>query len=263
MPATPIARILRGAALAVLLAATAACEDSPTAPGVYAHPADGRLWTAVAVPEGTPDLGTWLGLLRSQRPAHDPVVERVRTLRVDAEQRYRAGEFEHAQALTEEATALAARSLNAAPPLPVLLGALAALDTWVGRAGAALETAELPELAARVAEVRSLRRAADAALQAGDTAGAVVHLVAAAAEIRDQAPAAVVARALAQAEERIHAEGVESPDATRVLRLLRHAREALAQGDNARALRRALYALQLAEQSGVLTAAVSPATGNP
>jgi hypothetical protein len=77
-----------------------------------------------------------------------------------------------------------------------------------------------------------------------------VELAEAGVVVSSMAPAAVADRLLVHAESRLAERAAGDADAERALRLLRHAREALADGDEVRALRRALYALQLADGKG-------------
>jgi hypothetical protein len=231
----------------LLLAVLSACDDGPTAPGVYTHPVNGHVWAAVIVPETTPELRTWLPYLRPSSAEAEATLQQVRSLHADAEKQRRLGNLEAAREKEEAATLLAARSLTHTPATHVLLTSLSALNLWADRAAFALAGGEFPELGASAREVRARRAAAAEALQLGDTTSAVVELTLASAVIRAHSPGAMAYRALEEAERRVAEQSPSDPDAARATRLLRNAREALASGDDKRALRRALYALQLAD----------------
>jgi hypothetical protein len=234
----------------LLVAALAACEDSPTVPGVYTQSADGHLWVALDMPFGTPTLRTWLPFVRPDPPSTDAVMAGLRELRNDAEQLRRTGAIDEAIARETEAAVLAAGSLTRNPPSHVLLTALAALDVWCDKADGVVEWGQFAEMRAAADAVRSRRTAAAEALERGDTSAAAVDLAIAGGVVSSMAPAAVASRLLVHAEQRLVERAASEADAARALRLLRHAREALANGDEVRALRRALYALQLADGNG-------------
>jgi len=232
------ARLLALAACSLI---APACADSPTAPNSFVHEAGGSVWVAVAVPEGLPEAKGWLPYLRADAPEH----ARVRQLADEASHARRAGELEASAALEAEALRVAAAVAH--PPAVKLLGAVAALDRWGERAGERLESGSFPELEGAAARVRELRNAARADLVRGDTQSAVLRLVEAAEVARGYAPATVGLRLVAQAERRIDAEAQPSQNLRRARLLLRTAREAMAQGDETRAMKRAWYALQLIE----------------
>lgn len=229
-------------------AVLAACDDGPTGPGVYSHPAGGQVWVAVRAPESTSSVRTWLPYVRVDREDRDSVLQSIRMLSLQAERSRRAGDLAGAQSRETEAELLAARSLAHAPAPHVLAAALGALQVWVERASSPSETDDIGELADAISEVRSRRGAAVALLHSGDTTAAVVEIASASAVVRSLAPDAVATRALVSAERRLAARPVGGSDADRAVRLLRHARVALSQGDQVRAFRRALYALQLVER---------------
>jgi hypothetical protein len=247
--------VLCGFTAAVLFAA---CDEGPTAPTVYTHPADGKLWAAIVVPNGTPDARTWLPYVAQGRPEGQAVVRSARSLQAEAERLRRRGEAEAAQRHDEQAAALLAESVSRMPPPHVLHRAFSALDEWTDRARTAALAGEFPEVSDRMARVLALGVEAREALQRGDTVAALRDLTAAGALVREQAPALVAHRVLARAEERIADLAPRDPEAARALRLLRHSRESLAQGDAVRALRRALYALQLADGVTEKHGAASP-----
>ena len=100
----------------------------------------------------------------------------------------------------------------------------------------------LDSIAAIVAERHA---AALAALAAGDTRGAVLRLAEGAEAARAASPVAVALRLVADAERRIDGDPAPSADLKRARLLLRLSREAMATGDQTRAMKRAWYALQL------------------
>jgi hypothetical protein len=238
---------LRRLLLLLALPVVAACDDGPTAPGIYTHPADGRLWVAVRVPQGTPSARTWLPYVHPDR-AETGTVDRLRWLIGEAEQQRRRGDLAGAAHLEPEASLLAARSITVAPPPRVLSASLQALQSWGDRAAEALALDRPTAAGDAVPLVRAHRAAAHAALQRGDTLAAVTEVAAAANLIHALSPESVAWQALVDAEQRLAAHPGNAADAehaVRAARLLRHAREALTEGDQVRALRRALYALQL------------------
>lgn len=235
-------------ALAGVLA-LAACEDAGTAPTSYVQVVAGGAWVAVAEPQGMARAETWLPYLAADGPA----AAEVRRLREAAGRARGAGRVEQSLAMEDDALRLAAGSLARAPdPVRGVLGPLAALDAWTDRARARLETGRYPELEAAASAVSAEAAAARRALAAGDTLVAVVHLANGTLAARRQSTLGVGLRLLAAVEARI---GREEPDESPNLRRARHlisgAREALATGDSMRAMRRAVYALQLLESSGM------------
>jgi hypothetical protein len=233
---------LRLASALALCGALAACGDAPTSPTSFAQEAGGRTWVAVAVPAGVPDARTWL-------PYADAATgPQVRALSADAARARRAGRLEDALELEGRAARLAAQAVTAAPPAPRLAGAVSALRGWEERARARLEAGRYPGLDSAVAAVAAHRAAAEAALARGDARAAVPHLADAAAAARAYAPEAVAMGLVLRAEQRI--DGDPSPDAQlrRARLLLRLAREAMATGDQTRAMKRAWYALQLIDE---------------
>jgi hypothetical protein len=239
----------------------AACDDGPAGPGVIVHPADGQVWTAVLVPDGVPEARTWLAQVRPQGPDSEAALRQIRDLRGEAERARRAGDLETARLREDDAALLAARSLTQMPPTPVLLAGLGALDIWSDRASRPLEGEGFDELRTTVADVRAHRRRAASAMQNGDTLTAVLALTEASRLVNSYAPDLVAARLLARAETRLREHSASHPDAARALRLLRNSREALATGDDERAIRRAFYALQLADQLTSNRAALPPPAG--
>jgi hypothetical protein len=253
----PLRRAAPLAAL-MLLVGLAACEDSPTAPGVFTHSAEGQLWAALAVPAGTPTVRTWMPYVRADEVA--AVTRSVRELNAEADRLRRQGAIDAAGQKEVEAALLAARSLAHAPPPHLLNGVVGAIENWSTRARLVAESGVYPEAEEALREVQGYRAAAAAALLEGDTATAVVELTTAAGVVRSLAPAAVASRVVARAELRLRDQAATDADAARALRLLRNAREALAAGDELRAFRRAMYALQLAEGNGAPAAGAAPAS---
>ncbi len=220
-----------------------ACDAGPTAPTSFVHRVDGETWVAVAEPAGLPDAATWLPYLR----AGDPPAMRFRELRREAGRARGAADPARAAALEAEAARVAAEGIAVPPDAETVLRAIAALDGWLARAEGRLEGGGFPALDGAVAGVAALRREAAAALARNDVPGAAVLVTRAAAEVREWSPRGVGMRLIALAESRIASDATPSQDLRRARRLLRTAREALATGDDTRALKRALYALQIAD----------------
>jgi hypothetical protein len=240
----------------LLLPILGACEDSPTEPGVFTHAAEGRLWAAFALPTGLPTPRTWIPYLGAET---DSVLPRVRALQAESERLRRSGDIDGSTAREAEAAILAVRSLGDTPPPHVVGAVQRALGEWEARARTVAASGTYPEAEAGLVSVHGHRTEASALLAAGDTAAALVHLTEAVTTVRSLAPDAVASRVAALAEARLAALGEGDEDAVRALRLLRNAREALAAGDELRAFRRAMYALQLAEGRGLLEPAGVPA----
>ena len=234
------------AAPAALLLLLAACEDGPTAPTSYVQHTAGGAWVAVVEPAGMPRAETWLPYVGAESPAAGP----LRQMRDRAAAYRTAGRVEAALALEAEMMRIAGSSLTRMPEPGRVLAAAAALDAWVDRARARLETGSHPELAAAAASVAALADSARAALDAGEPAAAVRHVTRGAISAREHAPLAVGMRLMAAAEARLAGAG-EGAGVRRARHLLADAREGLATGDSLRALRRAVYALQLLEAEGI------------
>jgi hypothetical protein len=235
--------------LAAVLAA-AACEDAGTAPTSYVQAvAGGGAWVAVAEPVGMARSDTWLPWLAAGGPA----AAQVRQLRDGASRARGAGRVEEAIALEDDALRLAAGSLARSPDaVRGVLVPLGALDAWTDRARARLETGRYPQLQAAAAAVAAEAAAARRALAAGDTMTAVVHLANGTLAARRQSTLGVGLRLLAAVEARLGPpKSIDSTNLKRARHLLAGAREALATGDSMRAMRRAVYALQLLDQEGI------------
>jgi hypothetical protein len=233
------------AALALLL--LAACDDGPTAPTSYVQHAAGGDWVAVVEPVGLPRADTWLPYIDGGTLAGAT----VREMRERAARLRSAGRMEDALQVEDELMQFAAHALSRAPDPARLLASAAALDAWVDRARARLETGSYPELAAAAASVAALADSTRASLAAGDTNRAVLQLTRGAVAAREHAPLAVGMRLMGAVEARLAGGAGEGPGVRRARHLLADAREGLATGDSLRALRRAVYALQLLDAEGI------------
>lgn len=235
-------------ALAAVLS-TAACDDAGTAPTSYVQAVAGGAWVAVAEPQGMARSDTWLPWLAADGPA----AAQVRQLRDAAGRARGAGRVEESMSLEDDALRLAAGSLARSPdPVRGVLVPLAALDAWNDRARARLETGRYPQLATASAAVAAEAASARRALAAGDTLEAVVHLANGTLAARHQSTLGVGLRLLAAVEARLGPpKNMDSTNLKRARHLLAGAREALATGDSMRAMRRAVYALQLLDQEGI------------
>lgn len=241
-------RHARFAALAVVLA-TAACDDAGTAPTSYVQAVEGGAWVAVAEPPGMPRADTWLPWIAAGSPA----AAQVRQLRDAAGRARSAGRVEDAVSLEADALRLAAGSLARSPDVVRgVLAPLAALDAWTDRARARLETGRYPQLDGAAATVSAEAAAARRALATGDTMVAVMHIANGTLAAREQSTLGVGLRLLAAVEARLGApKSSDSTNLKRARHLLVGAREALSMGDSMRAMRRAVYALQLLDEEGI------------
>ncbi len=231
---------------ALACAALGACADVPSAPESFVREAGGATWVAVVEPAGLPTARTWLASL----PAHVPAGDAARATLAEAARVRRTGAMESSLALEDRAAREAAAALPQAPEARVVLSALAAADEWADRASVRTAGGRFPELARAEAAVREGSVRARALLAAGDTLAAVREIAVAAEAARSWTPVAVALRVVRDAEARIDATPNPSAGLVRARRLLRGAREGIAIGDHARALQRAMYALQLIEQEG-------------
>lgn len=245
LAAGPLRRRLAPAAL--LLAGLAACSDAPTMPPALQQLAGGEEWVAMRAPADLPRVETWMPYLDRSTAPGQQAAARVRELTRLADAARRQGQVERTGELVREAERVAVLALSRAPDERVLRRALGALDAWGQRVRDQVDTERAPQLARAADEVARARVAASAALTRGDTTGAVLHISAAAEQIRAYTPAEVALRVLARAEERLRTGAVQGPRVERALHLLDSARQELIGGDPGRALQRALYALQLAE----------------
>jgi hypothetical protein len=235
--------IRRRAALALLLAtlppALAACDDGPTAPTSYAHVVGGRTWVAVAAPDGLVDAKTWAPYVAHTGMAY----RRLQVLAKAEVDARRAGELERAQALEEEQARVAAAASH--PGMEPILRSGAALDRWDERVRSRLSSGAYPGLDSARVQVARMRARSRLFLSMGDTAGAASALTDASVIARSWTPRAVGLRVLADVNARLDAAGARSPGLRRARDLLRDAREALATGDEARAVKRAAYAVEI------------------
>jgi hypothetical protein len=145
---------------------------------------------------------------------------------------------------------------QAAPPgaarggqgVTTLVRELDALERWRHSAAAAGVGEGLdPEFDRARRGVAVSVAAAGRALREADHESAAAHLASGRAAAEQVAPRAVAARVIERAERRMEELGAGGVEAERALRLLRGARLALEESDDPRALRRALYALQVAQ----------------
>lgn len=251
MPVRPFRRARLAAALALTL--LAACEDAPTGPTSFVQHAAGGTWVAVAEPVGLPRADAWTPFVDSAAAAT------LREMRDRASRARSAGRVEEALAIEAGMMELAARSLVRAPDAARLLSGAAALDAWVDRARARVETGSFAALDAAARAVAAQSDSARAALAAGNAEQAVLHLTRGTVQAREHAPMAVGLRLMAAVEARLASAG-ESDGVRRARHLLADAREGLATGDSVRALRRAVYALQLLDAEGIAVPAPPPGT---
>ena len=234
---------LRALYAALACAALGACADAPSAPESFVREAGGATWVAVVEPAGLPSARTWLAGGGAEGDA-------ARATLAEAARVRRTGAIEASLALENRAAREAAAALTRAPDAQVVLSALAAADEWVQRSSVRTAGARFPDLARAEAGVRELAARSRSLFAAGDTLGAVRELTRAAEWARSWAPMSVALRVVRDAEARIDATPNPSAGLVRARRLLRGAREGIAIGDHARALQRAMYALQLIEQEG-------------
>lgn len=229
--------------LACLAAAwtLAACGDAPTMATSFAQQAGGRTWVAVAEPAGMPDARTWLPYVA---PAD---ARRVRTLVAEAVKLRRDGQLEAGLQLEGQARLAAAQFLAHDPPSARMTSVLMAVREWETRAEDRLRAGRYPGLDSTLAVVSAGRSAAEAALDRGDARAAASLLAGAGETARGYAPVRVALRLVERAEQRIDAEAAPTPDLRRARLLLRTAREAMATGDETRAMKRAWYAQQIVD----------------
>ena len=242
MPFAPCRALFCALATLLLLAA---CEDAPTAPTSYVQHAAGGVWVAVTEPVSLPRVDTWLPYVGADDAAA------LRTMREQSVRARAAGRVEDALQVEDEMMRTAARSLVRMPEPARLLSSAAALDEWADRARARLQLGSYPELSDAVLRVAAEAEAARSQLAAGDTNRAVMHLTRGAIAAREHAPLAVGLRLMGAVEARLAAGAGQSAGVRRARHLLADAREGLATGDSLRALRRAVYALQLLDAEGI------------
>lgn len=236
-------RLRNGIAALTATLLVGACSDAPTTPAAMQQIAGGEAWIAVPAPEGLPDLATWTPLLGQESGART----RVEALSARAKAARLDGDLEHAAALEREAVGAAIRFITVSPDPELISRAMDAIAQWRDAVGEDVDPRVYPQVAATHAAVGEAMAAAEAALTDGDTVSALLRISDAAAGIREHTPEAVALRVLSRAESQLRASGVRGPVLDRAVHLIRSARHELVDGDPSRALRRALYALQLAE----------------
>lgn len=246
----PPARRIGLTAFAALL--LSGCADSPTMPGAVQQIAGGDAWLAVPVPESLPTLDVWMRYVPRSGPDDSRTISRVRSLQTEARRARAEGRLEWADEVEREATRLAVLAFDGSLDPVVLAEGLRAVKAWADGVEAGIDFEVYPEMAMSLRRVRRAHDVAGAALASGDTTTAVLQLADAAEVVRAHAPAAVTLRALGQVEARLREREYQSRTVERAVHLVRSARLELVAGDPARALRRALYALQLVEGRHVL-----------
>ena len=234
----------RVAATAVALLAIGGCRDAPTMPEAVQQIAGGQAWMAIPEPASLPSLDDLIPYV-ADRPDTPPVLPRLRALTLAAREARVDGRLERAADLDREALHLVVASMERSPEPTLLFESLHALGEWSDRVELGVDLSVYPGIAS---SLRVVRRSSDAALEAmerGDTAVAVLRIMQGAEAVRAHSPETVALRVLARAEARLRAyEGGAGP-VERAIHLVRSARRELVAGDPSRALRRALYALQL------------------
>lgn len=240
-----------------LLAGLAACKDAPTEPLTLDLLADGDQWLAVGMPQDLPDARTWLPYLRGSPADSLSPAGRVRLLLRAEESQRHAGAPERAFDLSRQADRIAIRSIARAPDQAVIHAAFSAVDEWRAQMSHGFRSVQ-PLAALAVSVVQRQRTEAEAAYAKGDTIRTAALLGAAAGEIRDWSPASVTLRVLARADERLQSRQLPEEVTTRAKRLVESSRREVLSGDPARALREAIYALQLASGAEVVEPAADP-----
>lgn len=221
------------------------CLDAPTGPGALQQIAGGEAWIAIEEPRALPSLDTWRGYVAPEAR------EEVDALAAASRDARRRGSLDRAAELERAATGVALGSLERTPGTRVIGDAFDAIDRWIDRVAGSVDTRVYPDVAVSLARVAAAREIADQALAGGDTAVALAQLATAAEAIRSHAPTQVALRVLERSEARLRARDLSGSSMRRALHLVRSAREELTSGDPERALRRALYALQLTENAQV------------
>jgi hypothetical protein len=229
----------------------AGCKDAPTVPSALQQLAGGEEWVAIPAPRELPGLESWLPYADRETPEGREALGLVQELSAAAERARGAGRLLEATRLEREAERVAVLSLARFPAPQELQRSLYALDFWADRVEAEVALDRAPEIAAALAEVKTARARAVTLLAAGDTTSAVLQMAAASERVREFTPTAVALRVLARVEGRLQPQAGRDPALGRALHLLASARQELLTGDPRRALRRALYALQLAHGSAL------------
>lgn len=234
----------RVAVTAIALLAIGGCRDAPTMPEAVQQIAGGEAWMAIPEPASLPSLDDLIPYV-TDRSRATPLLPRLHALTAAAREARVDGRLEQAADLDREAVHLAVASMERSPEPTLLFESLHALGEWSDRVELGVDLSVYPEIAS---SLRVVRRSSDAALDAlerGDTAVAVLSIMQGAEAVRAHSPTTVALRVLARAETRLREfEGGVAP-VDRAIHLVRSARRELIAGDPSRALRRALYALQL------------------
>lgn len=238
----------------LVLALASGCRDAPTVPASLQQLAGGEEWVAMPAPPGLPTLESWLPYVERSTPEGRAAHARIRALAGQAELARADGRLEEASLLERESQRMAVLALARYPEPRVLQEALFAVDFWADRVESEVALDEAPEMADALDEVRDSHGRAALLLERGDTTSAVLHLSEASERIRAFTPTSVALRVLARVEERLRARPTRDSGVRRALHLLASSRQELLTGDPRRALRRALYALQLAHGNEVAAA---------
>jgi hypothetical protein len=239
---TPVLRAAFGVSTLMMLGG---CLDAPTGPGALQQIAGGEAWIAIEEPRALPSLETWRAYVSAEAR------EEVDALAAASRDARRRGSLKRAAELERAATGVALRSLERTPNARVIGEVNGALDRWLARVGGSVDMGVYPEVAVSLRRVAASREIAGHALAAGDTAAALTQFAIAAEAIRSHAPTQVALRVLERSEARLRERQTSGTSMRRALHLVRSAREELTAGDPERALRRALYALQLTENAQV------------
>lgn len=208
--------------------------------------AGGEAWIAIPEPAGLPSLDALLPYV-GDGPAAGAVALELHALAGAAREARLAGNLERAAELDGEAVRFAVGSLERTPGPALLYESLRALDEWSDRVETGVDLRVHPEIGSSLRLVRRSGDAAREAVERGDTAFALLRIMHGAEAIRAHSPTTVALRVLGQAESRLRGRAGRSEAVERAIHLLRSARRELVAGDGTRALRRALYALQLLE----------------
>lgn len=235
----------------VLALPLAACKDAPTVPTALQQLAGGEEWVAMPAPRELPGLESWLPYADGESPQGREALARVHQASAAAERARAEGRLLEATRLEREAERITVLSLARFPAPRELRQSLYALDFWSDRVESEVALDRAPEMAAALAEVKAARAHARSLLAAGDTTSAVLQIAHASERVREFTPTAVALRVLARVEGRLQAQEGRDAAVDRALHLLASARQELLTGDPRRALRRALYALQLAHGSAM------------
>jgi hypothetical protein len=229
----------------VLCALAGACADAPTFPAALRWLADGEDWVAVLPPADLPSATDW-ARYSGEVGEVDAVVDRMTAMEAGVVTALTRGDVATAARMRSEAALLLGRSMTRVPDREVVDLAMGAIDLWTTRVALNVRLADTPALAAAVESISADRAAAASALARGDSLAAARTLMDAGERIRAWSPSLVAVRVLQRAETRVAQQANTGTAALRAEHLVRSARDALLAGDPARAMQRAIYALQLA-----------------